>query len=309
MKSPNYLTFVLVIVVAAFAGCDSNPPPIKKAQLLCQTQMPAGGKTELRIDPSSLSGELKNLSFEWKVSPIVGTLGTPNTVAPSNSYTAAGQSGTVEISVSIKKGNDNVDTASCSIQVVGGGIAATSSPSPSTSPASDRATTDTAIDLDALYYPSNWMGAAELGTKFVRIDRAHEDKPHSSPSCDKWVVQFRNSTDWAAVGWAFPENNWGNQKGRDLSAYSRITLWARGTEGQQLVFKTGGHTKPGAKFSASMPEQMPVVVNLTNEWQQVTIPLRGDKSNIPTALVWVAEARRAGGREMTFFIDDLFLEK
>src|SRR6185503_14751105 len=111
VKSLSYLTFVFVVVVAAFAGCDSkqpNTPPAKKAQLLCQSQISASSKTEVRIDPNSLPGEPQNLSFEWKVSPNVGTLGMTATVAPSNSYTAAGQAGTVEISVNIKKGNDNI---------------------------------------------------------------------------------------------------------------------------------------------------------------------------------------------------------
>ncbi|MFN7926833.1 MAG: hypothetical protein U0Y68_02615, partial [Blastocatellia bacterium] len=176
------------------------------------------------------------------------------------------------------------------------------SPSPTPTPAPVEAD-----DIATLYVPSNYMGAGAKG--LVQVDRSFTENPHSAPTCDKWTVRFNEQKRWAAVAWAYPENNWGDQEGRNLSAYERITLWVRGTRGQRLSFKTGGNTKPKATYPSTLPEYTKIV-ELTGEWQQVIIPLENNrKSNVPIALVWAAEAAGRGTQEMTFYLDDIRLEK
>lgn len=174
----------------------------------------------------------------------------------------------------------------------------------------ENITANGAADLDDLFFPSNWMGLGEQGAKYVQVDRASRENPHSGPTCDKWIVRLHKPGDWAAVGWAYPENNWGDQKGRDLSGYSKISFWIRGaTDSTRVTLKAGGHDKPGAKFPATMPE-ISTSMTLTGEWQRGELRLTGDRSNIPVAFVWVVEDfKNPSASEVRFWIDDLKLER
>jgi hypothetical protein len=136
------------------------------------------------------------------------------------------------------------------------------------------------------WVPSGWMGDAEPEFGALSHAAAADD-----PTIDEWTYDpTRDRLRWAAVAYQWPESNFGAAKGKDLSAkgYERLTFKARAKEGAvRVVFKSGGHTAPGARYPATY-EATAGVVSLSSEWVEVQIPLAGlDLSNCPAALVVV----------------------
>jgi hypothetical protein len=111
------------------------------------------------------------------------------------------------------------------------------------------------------------------------------------PPADEWTYDpARGREGWAAVAYQWPELNFGDRKGKDLAGkgYDRLTFKARAREGTvRVLFKSGGHTSPDARFPASY-EAVAGPVSLGVGWQDVSIPLGGQNlSNVPAALVVV----------------------
>lgn len=136
--------------------------------------------------------------------------------------------------------------------------------------------------VSSVWSPSGWMG--DLNALSYQVTK-------DAPSADEWTYQpDRGQQGWAAVAYQWPDSNFGDRKGKDLSGkgYDRLTFKARSGEGSvRVVFKSGGHTAPGARFPASY-EAVSGPVSLRAEWEEVTISLAGqDLSNVPAALVVV----------------------
>lgn len=320
------IMLLCLLLVATLSGCgaDNEKSEAKssatKIKMTCPQNMAAGQKQKLSIVLEPPPPDLGVLSFTWKANQ--GNLQNPVTSAnaPTNYYTAPEQTIADTITVELKRDEERLDIQSCTISVRATEASATPSQSPKQESVAqatpqgalaNAVANSTSAELDALFIPSNWMGAAELGTKYVQVDRAWRENPHSAPTCDKWAVRLRNSTDWAAVGWSYPENNWGERPGRDLRGYTKLTIWLRGQNGgEKLLLKFGGHTRPGVRFPSSMPEAVESVT-LARDWQKKEISLQGaGLQNIPVALVLVVEGfRNPDANQVVFFMDDPRLEK
>ncbi len=153
---------------------------------------------------------------------------------------------------------------------------------------------------EILYIPSGWMGNYDA----LEYDDACKDKPHSGESCIK--ISYSGEGKWAGVVWQDPANDWGDEPGGyDLSGATKLTFWARGAAGGELVeFKMGilSKNKPFHDSSTAALGK----VKLTTDWQQFSIPLDGKNlSCIKTPFVFSF----AGKKEpITFFLDDIKYE-
>jgi hypothetical protein len=114
------------------------------------------------------------------------------------------------------------------------------------------------------YIPSGWMG--DYGDlKFnqgwkdgVAKKFGKDDKRPSSPDLkDETCIQIKYSGErkqgagWAGIYWQSPANNWGDKRGGyDLSNYSKLTFWAKGTTGDEIVdkFLIGGNYRPNRRW-------------------------------------------------------------
>ncbi len=167
------------------------------------------------------------------------------------------------------------------------------------------------FDVLARFTASGWMGDAEQGQTYLQLEEASKENPHSGPSCVKVVYAKPGPLRWAGVYWQHPADNWGDSPGMDFQAegYARLTLWARGRSGGEVVeFKAGGIRTPGKtyhdSFSASTGK-----VTLSDQWQRFAIDLRGaDLSSVIGGFCWVASAS-SNPNGLTFYIDDVFYEK
>ncbi|HIE28043.1 TPA: hypothetical protein EYP66_12225 [Candidatus Poribacteria bacterium] len=168
------------------------------------------------------------------------------------------------------------------------------------------------LDVSHNFYPSGWMGDGERGEEFIEIDDYWSKEPHSPPTCYKWVYKPGGPKGWAAVAWQYPDSNWGNERGHDLTGYKRLTFWIKGEKGGEVVsIKAGGHTTGGARYPATFAASPASLrrITLKNTWEKKEIDLTGkDLSNVPCAFVWSASLvdNRLG---CTFYLDDIRYEK
>ena len=155
------------------------------------------------------------------------------------------------------------------------------------------------------YIPSGWMG--DYGD--VKIDDANTTDPADGKTCIKitYNAQAKQGANWTGIFWQHPANNWGEKPGGyDLSAYKRLTFWARGEAGGEKVaeFKIGGITgEHGDSDSASVGP-----ITLTKDWKKYTIDL-ADKnmSHIIGGFAWSA-SRDDNPNGFVIYLDEIRYE-
>lgn len=150
------------------------------------------------------------------------------------------------------------------------------------------------------YVWSGWMGdAASTG-----MDEKWATNPHSGATCMK--CEFKAGNGFGGIVWQSPANDWGDAPGGfDLTGAKKLTFWARGENGGEVVdFKLGviGKDKPHPDSdSAALPG-----TTLAKEWKQYEIDLTNrNLSCIKTGFVWVLGAK---GQPVTFYLDDIKYE-
>ncbi len=145
--------------------------------------------------------------------------------------------------------------------------------------------------------------------KCVAIDDAWQENCQEGRSCIKAEFNRDCATShmiWAGVYWLHPANNWGESKGGyDLTGASKLTFWARGEKGGEvLVFKAGGvgigQQYPDSDAVASDP------ITLTKDWMEYSIDLTGKNlSRITGGFAWIGSAKD-NPQNITFYLDDIY---
>ena len=156
------------------------------------------------------------------------------------------------------------------------------------------------------FTPSGWMG--DYGD--VKVDDSNTTDPADGKTCIKITYSAKGTqgAGWTGVFWQHPSNNWGEKAGGfDLSAYKRLTFWARGEQGGEKIaeFKMGGITgEHGDSDSASVG---PIV--LTKDWKKYTIDL-SDKnlSHIIGGFAWSA-SRDDNPNGFVAYLDEIRYEQ
>ena len=150
------------------------------------------------------------------------------------------------------------------------------------------------------YVASGYMGNAGA----IKMEADSTDNPHSGATCLK--VDFTLKDNWGGVVWQSPVNDWGDAPGGwDLTGAKKLTFWARGAKGGEVVSFSLGLIGKDKKFPDSASNQLEKV-RLTDEWSQYTIYLKGqDLSRIKTGFAWVVAGQ---GQPVTFYLDDIRYE-
>lgn len=160
-------------------------------------------------------------------------------------------------------------------------------------------------DMKNHYISSGWMG--DYGD--IAIDEGWSGNPHSGKTCIKLSYSAKGSqgAGWMGVYWQNPANNWGSMSGGyDLSKYSKLTFWARGEKGGEILseVKVGGITGayPDSDSTAIGP------ITLTDEWKEYEIDLKGmDLSSISGGFEISATARD-NPEGFAVYLDDIKYE-
>ena len=166
------------------------------------------------------------------------------------------------------------------------------------------------IDIQNLFTPSGWMGDGEYGQKYTNFLGSEKSTFHSPPSSIKITYTF-GPTRWGGIYWQNKPDNWGDKPGNNYSSkgFSKITFWARGEKGDEVVeFKAGGIDNPIKKYRDSFEETIGRK-QLSKEWKLYQIDLsKADLSSVIGGFCWVASAEYNSRETITFYLDDIFLE-
>ena len=155
------------------------------------------------------------------------------------------------------------------------------------------------------YIPSGWMG----DTGDIKLNDQDMQNPHSGSTCMQFVYSAKKSQGqgWAGAYWQNPANNWGSKKGGfDLTGMAKLTFWARGAKGGEVIskFAVGGIT--GTYPDTASVENGPI--ELTDTWKQYTINLAGkDLTYISGGFSWIATAD-LNPEGAIFYLDDIRFE-
>ena len=155
------------------------------------------------------------------------------------------------------------------------------------------------------YIPSGWMGDAGD----IKFNDSCKDNPQTGYTCIEvgYTGKCSQNAGWAGIYWQQPANNWGMIKGGyDLSGANKLTFWARGKEGGEVIseFKIGGIT---GEYSDSDSASIGPI-ELTNSWKQYTIDLEGmDLSYINGGFCWVI-SKIYNDQGCMFYLDEIKYE-
>ncbi len=163
--------------------------------------------------------------------------------------------------------------------------------------------------LDNHYIASGFMPST--ASRDIKLDTNWQNYPFSGDTCIRVGYKNISGTRWAGIFWQNPANNWGTvpNAGFDLQGASKLTFWARGDKGGELIseFKMGGLAS-GEYFdsdSASISQ-----VQLTKEWKKYEIDLRGrDLSYIIGGFCWSTSIDVNDPEGIVFYLDEVKYEK
>ncbi|MBU2541817.1 MAG: hypothetical protein KJ593_07960 [Candidatus Omnitrophica bacterium] len=159
---------------------------------------------------------------------------------------------------------------------------------------------------DNHYIPSGWMG--DHGD--VKLNDESRNEPYSGSTCIEISYSSKRSGGfgWTGIYWQNPPNNWGSrQGGYDLTGMTKLTFWAKGKSGGEIIekLKVGG-------IKGTYPDSTEVdfgPVELSDTWEKYTINLaEKDLSYISGGFVFVTSAD-LNPDGAVFYIDEIKFEK
>lgn len=148
--------------------------------------------------------------------------------------------------------------------------------------------------------PSGWMG----NTEKLEMDWESTEDTYTGETSIK--VYYRAFDNWVGVTWQHPMNDWGDLAGGyNLSGAEKLTFWAKGKKGDEVVSFGVGILKDDREFYDTAFAEMKDV-KLSDEWKQYTIDLTGkDLRRIKTPFYWTLGSP---GIPVTFYLDDIQFE-
>ena len=156
-------------------------------------------------------------------------------------------------------------------------------------------------DAEPTYTPAGWMGNAAA----IALDPNCKDNPHSGRTCFK--VEYKAADGWGGVVWQSPPQDWGDRPGGyNLEGARRLSFWARGARGGEVVSFEFGLFDRDKRFYDTAKGKLEKVT-LSDDWKHFEIDLTDkDLSRIKSGFCWVVAA---GGKPITFYLDDVRYEK
>jgi len=166
-----------------------------------------------------------------------------------------------------------------------------------------------ASSLDNHFIPSGWMPATSA--QDLKLNVNWKENPFSGDSCMRTDYKNNSGTRWAGIYWQNPANNWGTvpDAGFDLRGATKLTFWARGQEGGEVIneFKIGGISS-GEHIDSDSASIGPV--RLTKDWKKYEIDLRGrDLSYVIGGFCWATNIDVNNPEGIVFYLDEVRYEK
>lgn len=159
------------------------------------------------------------------------------------------------------------------------------------------------FDVTLYFYPDGWMG----DFKKIQLNNGFRDETRQDDHDGICIKTGYDGNEWAGIYWRYPNKNWGDKKGRNIEKATKLSFWAKGESGKEIVtFKAGGINDSSKKYHDSF--EVAERIALTNEWQKYEISLSGkNTTNVIGGFAWVATGKE-NPDGLTFYIDDIKYE-
>ena len=158
---------------------------------------------------------------------------------------------------------------------------------------------------DNHYAPYGLMGDMSA----ISMDQGSQVRPYSGKTCIKIAYEpSKGNIGWAGIYWTEPANNWGDKGfGFNLTGAERVSFWARGEKGGEIInnFIVGGIR---GKQHEDSDSRVIGPIELAQEWRQFYIELDdADLSNIIGGFCFTVtkESNSAGA---VFYLDQILYE-
>jgi len=168
------------------------------------------------------------------------------------------------------------------------------------------------------FFPTGNMG----DFRSFWIDTYCIERPYSGSNCVQinYEASLHPVYGWAGLYWQYPPNNWGDvPKAYDLRGATKLTFWARGKSGGEVInkFQVGGIT--GEYYDSGVASIGPIA--LTREWKEYTIDLiemhnpviyneeeTEPLSHIIGGFSWATNMAVNHNKGVTFYLDEIKFE-
>ena len=174
------------------------------------------------------------------------------------------------------------------------------------------------------FFPTGYMGDSSS----FKVDTYCRELVYKGKSCVKvtYNVDANQTHGWIGLYWQYPPNNWANiPKAYDLTGATKLTFWARGEHGGEVIskFQVGGIT--GEYRDSGVVSIGPVI--LSKKWKKYTIELKNmdnplivgyeDKQCWPfmhplTRVIggfcWATSLKANNNKGITFYLDEIRFE-
>ena len=168
------------------------------------------------------------------------------------------------------------------------------------------------FDVSRHYRPGGFMGDGEKCANCIEINDAYSGKarPGSGHAFSVRVSYSQTAEKkFAGIYRSWPDHNWGEHPGWRVTGATRVSFWAAGDKGGEIVeFKAGGIAKGDKRpFSDTFEASLGKVV-LTKEWQHFDIDLGScSLKDVIGAFAWTAAANW-NPKPTVFYLDDIRYE-
>lgn len=169
--------------------------------------------------------------------------------------------------------------------------------------------------LETRYKPTGWMG--DFGTK--KEPRLFVSKVPATVEGATVVstrIEYRQGPDsgWAGIYWQYPENNWGERIGLSLAGAKRVSFYARGERGGEIVeFISGGVAidDESKKFRDRFKKSTGEII-LNANWTKYTLDLstltNDELQSVIGAFAWVSVGGFDKDKRIVSYIANLKVE-
>lgn len=159
------------------------------------------------------------------------------------------------------------------------------------------------------YYPSGLMG----DIRALSIDHTSSTKPHSGRSSIKitYDPSKQSANGWAGLYFQYPDGNWGEYPGRNLSGATKLAFWVRAAQPTVAEFLAGGINRPPRaehEYSDSFGPLTSGPIKITQEWQRHEIPLIGEDLSSVIGSFAIVFSIAHTGEPRAVYIDDVTID-
>lgn len=173
--------------------------------------------------------------------------------------------------------------------------------------------------LESQYYPLGMMGDlvevetnGKKGTGQLAVSLQSEIVEGRRVAATRIEYRQGKTKGWAGVYWQHPDKNWGDQIGYSLAGAKRITFYARGERGDEIVeFISGGINDKAKPYHDRFKKSLGRIL-LTNKWTKYAIDLSNlpsrDLSSVIGAFAWMAAGGYDKGGRLVTYLAELKVE-